>query len=295
VTGRLLLAVDRSADARAAVAAATALAQALPAEVVVVHVQEAPLTAAIYDRRTLERAGVESADGASSLVERTVSSLRQRGVTASGSVRPARATTAAEIVAAAHELQADLVLLGARGLGRWKGLLLGSVAHAVVQLAPCPVLLVRRRQGFDIHRLLLAADGSAAATTAARVCADLAGRLRASVLVVHAAAGSAEEHEPDAIVAAAAAVVGREHVAAVRVRAAGQAGIAAALCDEAVAYAAGIIVAGRRGRSPFTRLLLGGVSERLLHVAPCAVLIVPGAGAVAAGEDPTHSERADAG
>jgi nucleotide-binding universal stress UspA family protein len=36
-----------------------------------------------------------------------------------------------------------MVVLGARGLGGFKGLLLGSVSQQVVHHAPCPVLIVR--------------------------------------------------------------------------------------------------------------------------------------------------------
>ncbi|HSQ27020.1 MAG: universal stress protein [Actinomycetota bacterium] len=37
----------------------------------------------------------------------------------------------------------DLVIMGSRGLGRLKGLVLGSQSQKVVQHASCPVLLVR--------------------------------------------------------------------------------------------------------------------------------------------------------
>jgi len=48
-----------------------------------------------------------------------------------------------EIVAAAGEGAADLVLLATHGRGEVQRLLVGSVADKVIRLAPCPVLTVR--------------------------------------------------------------------------------------------------------------------------------------------------------
>jgi nucleotide-binding universal stress UspA family protein len=47
------------------------------------------------------------------------------------------------IVKVAHELGAELVVMGTRGRGGLASLVLGSVANQVLQQAECPVLLVR--------------------------------------------------------------------------------------------------------------------------------------------------------
>ena len=53
------------------------------------------------------------------------------------------ARPAAALVGASDE--ADLLVVGARGEGGFAGLRLGSIAHAVLHDAPCPVAVVRGR------------------------------------------------------------------------------------------------------------------------------------------------------
>jgi universal stress protein A len=52
---------------------------------------------------------------------------------------------AAEILAAARKLKADLIVMATRGRSGPKRLLLGSVAEKVIRGAPCPVLTLRPR------------------------------------------------------------------------------------------------------------------------------------------------------
>ncbi len=55
-------------------------------------------------------------------------------------VRTVRSGGAASVLCEVAE-GADLLVVGARGLGGFRGLLLGSVTHQVVAHAPCPVVV----------------------------------------------------------------------------------------------------------------------------------------------------------
>jgi universal stress protein A len=51
-----------------------------------------------------------------------------------------------EIVEAAKELDADLIVIATRGYAGWKHLVIGSTAARVARAAPCPVLVVREKE-----------------------------------------------------------------------------------------------------------------------------------------------------
>jgi nucleotide-binding universal stress UspA family protein len=91
----------------------------------------------------------DSPEAASRLVDEVVEELRQAGVAAEGSVRSTTAGPARAILEHARDLDATLIVLGSRGLGALGGLLLGSVAHKIIQLSSCPVLVVRDKQSLD--------------------------------------------------------------------------------------------------------------------------------------------------
>jgi nucleotide-binding universal stress UspA family protein len=51
--------------------------------------------------------------------------------------------TVREIVKFAKEAKFDLIIMGVRGIGRLRELLVGSVSEGVIKQAPCPVLVVK--------------------------------------------------------------------------------------------------------------------------------------------------------
>jgi nucleotide-binding universal stress UspA family protein len=133
---KLLLAVDGSPGSEKAVGIAAGLAKTLGSEVLVFHVREIEI-----GRFSGQ---MEPPEEALELVNRVVSTLQEQGVVVKGEARSAPWGSAGrEIVEGAAAAEVDGIVLGSRGLSDWAALLLGSVAHKVISLAHCPVIVAR--------------------------------------------------------------------------------------------------------------------------------------------------------
>jgi nucleotide-binding universal stress UspA family protein len=136
---KLLLAVDDSEHRRKALAAVVELARAGGGSVRVVHVRE--LHYPVSPRVT-----GDTAEDAQRLVDEVVAELERAGVKAEGSVATSTGgSPAGAILAHAAEVGASLIVVGSHGRSALGGLL-GGVAHKVIQLSSCPVLVVRDEQ-----------------------------------------------------------------------------------------------------------------------------------------------------
>jgi nucleotide-binding universal stress UspA family protein len=81
---------------------------------------------------------------AQSLVCEAVAGPVAGGAEARGEIRHCRiGGVAAQIFRTAHELDAEVIVMGTRGLTEFPALAIGSLTHTVLHVADLPVLLVR--------------------------------------------------------------------------------------------------------------------------------------------------------
>lgn len=85
----------------------------------------------------------------------------------------------------ATSFNADVIVVGWRGYGGARGLLMGSVSRGVVRGAKCAVLVTRRRPRSRIRNIVLAFDGSPNAQRAVHLVARLSPGPRGRATLVH--------------------------------------------------------------------------------------------------------------
>jgi nucleotide-binding universal stress UspA family protein len=137
---RILVGVDHSEAASRALNVAVTLARRFDAELVALYVA-APAPLATMDRR--RRAAELAVNAARVVGEHALVEARAVAQSVPCTTELIFGEPAEVICQRARELEADLIVVGSRGLGRLDRLLTGSVSAAVVQQAPCPVLVAR--------------------------------------------------------------------------------------------------------------------------------------------------------
>lgn len=146
----ILVTSDFSELAREAYRWAVSLARSSGARVVLAHVLEEEIVAAMPpfpsgvqpDVLDLSRFREESRKAAAGALETVAAELRREGVAVETVLRSGRPFV--EIVRLAREIPADLVVMGTHGRSGLRHALIGSVAERVVRKSPCPVLTVKQ-------------------------------------------------------------------------------------------------------------------------------------------------------
>jgi nucleotide-binding universal stress UspA family protein len=288
----LLVPIDFSEHADAALDCALALAKASGGRVHLVHAYEIPLgTIPPYGVEVPQALLLGVRDAAARRLEKVTQRAQGAGIPVEAHL--AHGPAASTIVETAQQLGVDLVVMGTRGLTGLKHVLLGSVAERVVRTAPCPVLTLKSDcAGFArVERILVPSDFSEHARPALELALELAREHGASIHLLHAyelptsvtmAYGIAVPQTVwDGVQEAAAAELAKlvEQVKAAGVQVTSQlvtAPAADAIADAATAQRANVIVMATRGLTGLKHVLLGSVAERTLRIAPCPVLTVQG-------------------
>ena len=220
--------------------------------------------------------------------------LRAAGLEVTADVRAAL-EPAAEILAAAAEHGANLIVIGSRGQSMIRGVFLGSTAREVLRDSPLPVRLewieadgsddapvCARACDGGLRRVLLATDFSTQARGAEDAAVALA-RHAGSVTLLHVTdAQEAARYTRWPLMARAALDAIADEIAAAGGRA--EPNVAKGKPSEEIARLAGesdadLIVVGKHGQGWVASVIIGSTAANLCEIARRPVLMVPTPGA----------------
>ncbi len=139
----IICATDFSDAAECAERQAVELARAIGADLVFVHVAvETPLYGeSVFAMADVNRVYEAQRQWAETALRERVARVQAQGVSARMTVRSG--VPFEQIVEAAKDEKADMIVIGTHGRTGLHRFLLGSVAERVIRMAPCPVLTVR--------------------------------------------------------------------------------------------------------------------------------------------------------
>jgi nucleotide-binding universal stress UspA family protein len=307
----MLIAYDGSIPAQEAVREAAAVLAGRRAIILTVwaSVRHAAAATRLALSDQVVAAGVAALDGeardnALRVAEEGARLARGEGLGADPMEIMQRGGVAATITAVAAEHDASVVVVGSRGRSAVRSTVVGSVTYGVLHGTRRPVLVARdsstgKRSAHD-GPIVLCYDGS----DPGRHAVQVAGRVLppAGALVVHcwqptgegtlvrsaahpmlvprlrdlvSELNKADEERAEAVAGEGMQVARAAGMDAAARVVPEQDGISETLAQFAEDERARLIVAGSRGRSPWSSLVLGSVSHGLLHRSTCPLLIVP--------------------
>lgn len=184
---------------------------------------------------------------------------------------------------------ARLVVVGSRGLGGFRGMLVGSTAVALASRGACPVAVIRGG-GQPTGPVVVGVDGSPASDAAVELAFEEASLRRAELVAVH----TWLEHASDADLAVVESALNWDALTERGMESLAErlAGWAEKYPDVTVtrrvtrgrpivnllaaAADAQLLLVGSRGRGAFAGVILGSTSQALVYHAPCPLIVARG-------------------
>jgi nucleotide-binding universal stress UspA family protein len=195
-----------------------------------------------------------------------------------------------ELVAAAEEANADLIVVASHGYGPVKRAVLGSVAASLIRLASVPVLIVGEerhnleldvvlagidlspisREVLDLARTYVASGGSVSAVT----FVDQPIVMTDDLLPYYPTKADRDRLIAERV-AAVKAMIPDDGGPEVGIQALAKAPAALGILESAEILGADLIVVGTSGHNAWHRAFIGSTATRVLAEAKCPVLVVP--------------------
>jgi nucleotide-binding universal stress UspA family protein len=182
---------------------------------------------------------------------------------------------------------ASLLVLGARGLGSFRELMLGSVSQQCLHHATIPVAIVRADATgprYGPQWIVVGVDGSETSRRALdwaldegrarNACVEVAHAWNLSPHAVPALANAYAPVDEDARRTVDQALAQADTTGVTTVRLVVRQGSGGEVLVR-LAEGADLVVVGSRGLGGFKGLLLGSVSHQVTHHAPCPVVVIP--------------------
>jgi len=204
-----------------------------------------------------------------------------------GQLRAQMGSAPRELIALAHEVRADLIVLGAEESGRLQRAFLGSTADGVIRKAPCPVLVLRPEPAFPPARVEIPVDFSRVSAAALHKGLCFLNEIGAAPVETEVLfvldpfeTGGSLHFTPEQIERFA----GEELRHFVTTHSPGQPPRMARIRsgyprDEIVAVLADrkadLAILGTHGRTGLERLAIGSVAAEVMHRAACNLLLIP--------------------
>lgn len=191
------------------------------------------------------------------------------------------------ILETASSSKSHLIILGARGLGRVKELVLGSTSHRVLMHAPCSAMVIKEPVP-RLKKILLPIEGEDDISIALQFLALQPFREAVEIDVIAVwpqpqlawpvTLGQSKllemraiEEAQDRMKSVTDKLTRMNYSAETKV---GMGDPAFAILEQAKASQADLILMGTHGRGGLARFLIGSVSHSVLHQADCPVLMV---------------------
>ena len=195
---------------------------------------------------------------------------------------------AEEILKFQEHKATDMIVMGARGVSQIERLLLGSTADRVLRRATCPVLIVHGQfHTPKIRRILVPTDFGEFSAHALGQAIDLARHMQAEIDLFHVMEvhtydsrkisefleGAEGKKVEDELRNSMTIPEGGEDVVIHKVI---QRGFdpASEILNYAAEESVDLIAMATHGRRGISRLILGSVTEKVIHYSPCSVLTI---------------------